>query len=386
MDPFAEIRKLYPAAGTTLYLDTPTSGLISTRSYERIRARLDRRFQDGMDIPGVFSSWDEADRMRTLAAAAVHAVPDGIFFDANCSSILNVLSAGLEVRPGANIVTTGLAFPATVYTWLNQAKRDLSLRLAPAEAGAVPVDRLLACVDQDTAVISLCAVENTTGFRHDLAAIGAFCRQRGITLAVDATQCIGAMEIDVEGMGIDFLAVSTYKWLNNLFGIGFGFVQPGLLDRIRQPYAGWGGNADRHDHSRYHFDPAPAAARFETGGLNWTGLAGLAAALETYLDLGKPEVERYILSLTDAVYERAARHPEVGLEYAFPAARRSGIVCLTVPEAWRLDDATLRRNQVRAHMRSSGRMRIGLHFYNNLDDVAGLFEFFGRCRSNDIER
>ena len=240
MDPFAEIRKLYPAACNTLYLDTPTSGLISTRSYERIRAHLDRRFQDGMDIPGVFSSWDEADRMRTLAAAAVHAVPDGVFFDANCSSILNVLSAGLEVRPGANIVTTGLAFPATVYTWLNQAKRNLSLRFAPAEAGAVPIDRLLACVDQDTAVISLCAVENTTGFRHDLAAIGAFCRQRGITLAVDATQCIGAMEIDVEGMGIDFLAVSSYKWLNNLFGIGFGFVRPELLDRIRQPFAGWG--------------------------------------------------------------------------------------------------------------------------------------------------
>jgi len=386
MDPFAAIRELYPAAGATLYLDTPTSGLISTRSYERIRALLDRRFQDGMDIPGVFASWDEADRMRTLAAQAVNAVPEGIFFDANCSSILNVLSAGLEVRPGANIVTTGLAFPATVYTWLNQARRDLSLRSVPAQDGAVPLDQLLACVDRDTAVVSLCAVENTTGFRHDLGAIGAFCRRRGIVLAVDATQCIGAMEIDVEAMGIDFLAVSSYKWLNNLFGIGFGYVRPGLLERIRQPYAGWGGNADRHDHSRYHFDPAPGAARFETGGLNWTGLAGLAAALETYLELGKPEVERYILSLTDAVYRRAAEHPEVRLGCAFPAARRSGIVCLAVPEAWRLDDATLRRNQVRAHMQGPGRMRIGLHFYNNLDDVAGLFRFFERCREDAIQR
>ena len=37
MDPFAEIRKLYPAACNTLYLDTPTSGLISTRSYEELQ-------------------------------------------------------------------------------------------------------------------------------------------------------------------------------------------------------------------------------------------------------------------------------------------------------------------------------------------------------------
>jgi selenocysteine lyase/cysteine desulfurase len=258
--------------------------------------------------------------------------------------------------------------------------------MAPPENGAVPLDRLLACVDSDTAVISLCAVENTTGFRQDLAAVGAFCRQRGITLAVDATQCIGALEIDVERMGIDFLAAASYKWLNNLFGIGFGYIRPGLLDRIRQPYMGWSGNLDRHDQSHYHFDPAPSAARFETGGLSWTGLAGMTAALETYLGLGKHAVERYILSLTDAVYEYAARHPDVRLAYPFPAAHRSGIVCLAVPEAWRLDDATLRRNQVRAHMQTPGRMRIGLHFYNNLEDIAGLFDFFNRCRGNDIER
>ncbi len=41
--------------------------------------------------------------------------------------------------------------------------------------------------DERTRLISISAVQYSSGYRYDLAEIGAYCRQTGILLAVDAT-------------------------------------------------------------------------------------------------------------------------------------------------------------------------------------------------------
>lgn len=385
-DKFAEIREHFPVTKKYTYLETATSGLISNEVYQSIRDHLDRRFQDGMSRDWYIACWDNADGMREKVGKVINAAANEIFYTFDSSTAINILSTGLEFAPGANVITTAIAYPPTVYTWLNQKKRGLELRLAPQDKGMVPLARLLELADDHTAAIHVCGVENGTGFRHDLEEIGRFCREHGIVFAVDGTQCVGALEIDVRKMAIDFLTVHGYKWLNNPLGIGFGFVSSELLPKLNQTYMGWSGNANRLDRSGYFLNPSPGAQRFECGGLNWTGLAGLEAAIDTYLDLGKADVEAYILGLIDMLYSRVGEMDAIQI-MEFPKVNRSSICCLRLPESWGITGDILARNGIRASFTNSTNfMRVGFHYYNNVADIDNLCDFFARCEQGTILR
>ena len=372
---FTEARGKYPVLEKYAYLDTATTGLISEESFNSMSGFLEKRYREGMDIPDYQANWKFADDARALVAEAINAGEDEIFYADNCSAILNVFSTGVTPSEGGNVITTDLSFPSTPYTWMNQAGKGIETRVAKSAGGEVPYVTLIDLVDERTFALSLCAVENTSGFRHDLKRIGTFCRENNIYLAVDATQCIGALEIDVQAMNIDFLAVSSYKWLNNVFGIGFGYVSRELMKRIDQQYAGWVGNKDRFDHSRIRFDLDESARRYEMGGLNWIGLHGMKEALGNYLSLGKKETEEYILGLTRYLYKKVEDSRHIGVVGPFQEENRSGITYIYYPPEWRLNDGILRENGIRAHVASGNQIRVSVHFYNNTSDVDRLFDF-----------
>ncbi len=372
---FAEARGKYPVLQKYAYLDTATTGLISEESFHSMSGFLESRYREGMDIPDYQANWKFADDARVLVAEAINAEEDEVFYADNCSAILNVFSTGVKPSEGSNVITTDLSFPSTPYTWMNQADKGIETRIAKSTGGQIHYETLMDLVDEKTFALSLCAVENTSGFRHDLKRIGTFCRENDIYLAVDATQCIGALEIDVQAMNIDFLAVSSYKWLNNVFGIGFGYVSRELMKKIDQQYAGWVGNKDRFDHSRIHFDLSDSAKRYEMGGLNWIGIHGMKEALKNYLALGKKETENYILDLTRYLYEKVENSRHIGVVGPFQEANRSGISYIKYPAEWKLNDGILRENGIRAHVASGNEIRVSVHFYNNTSDIDRLFEF-----------
>ena len=52
---------------------------------------------------------------------------------------------------------------------------------------------------------------NEIGVIHDIAAIGALCRARGVLLHTDATQSFGKVPVDVQAMQVDLLSMSAHK-------------------------------------------------------------------------------------------------------------------------------------------------------------------------------
>ena len=366
---FEKIRlEQYPLVQKYTYLDTSTTGVFSTRSRDAMVDFIDDRYSEGMDMYDFVDNWKHADALRETAAKVINAEAGEIFFSASSSEMLNVFTNGIELKENANIITTDLAFPSTVYNWFNRVGEE-NVRFAKSEDGQVPAERLFELVDENTAVIALCMVENTSGWYHDIKAIGEFCKSRGIYLVLDATQCICAMNIDIKEMHIDFLAVSSYKWLGGVFGVGFSYASNRVLDKISPKYVGWTGNKNRTDHSRYNLDLSDGANRFETGSLNWAGLRGLEQSLNIYLELGKEDVEGYILSLVDYLYEKVSGSKVLSLVGPFPRERRSGIVYIKFPIEWKLNDRILRENGIRAHATNSGTIRVGIHFFNNKEDI-----------------
>ncbi|MDO4530924.1 MAG: aminotransferase class V-fold PLP-dependent enzyme [Bacillota bacterium] len=374
MDKFEKIRReQYPMTEKWAYLDTSTSGMIAKRTKDAMIAYIEDRFENGLDGAKLNENWAFGDGLRDTVAEMFHADSEEIFFGEAASTMINVFSSGVLLKENANVVTSGLTFPSTPYTWMNRVGVE-NVRIAQPVDGKMPPENLFALVDENTAVLSLCLVENTTGFRHDLKKISDFCQERGIYLVLDITQCVGAMEIDVKETPVDCFVTSSFKWLGGLFGIGFGYMSKRVMAQVPPVYVGWTGNKNRMDHSKYVLNLEDNARKYETGIPNWVGLKGIEQSMQQYLELGKKDVEAYILELVDELYAKVAEVPHLQVLGNFPKENRSGIVYINFPAEWEMSNAILKENGIRANV-SGKAIRVALHYYNNRADIEKLIGF-----------
>ena len=374
MDKFERVRaQQFPITSKCAFLDTSSAGLMSKNSYEAITKYLADRYENGLDIPGVHAAWKHADDMRKPVADMFNAQPEEIFFGGAASTILSIFSTGIKLKENANIIVSGQTFPSTAYTWMNIVGEE-NVRIARPENGRMPAEKLFELVDENTAVISLCSVENTTGFRHDLKELSTFCQEKGIYLVLDITQGVASMKIDVQETPIDFMVSSTFKWLGGLFGFGFGYASKRVLDKINPVQVGWTGNKNRMDHSKYVLNLSDDANKFETGMLNWESLRSLEEAIKLYMELGPDDVEKHILGLVDYMYKKLADIPHVSIVGNFEERNRSGIMYINFPAEWNLTNDILKENGIRAQV-SGKSIRIGIHYFNNTADLDRLADF-----------
>ena len=74
------------------------------------------------------------------------------------------------------------------------------------------------------AVVSISNVHWADGALLDVVAIAEAARAAGALIAVDATQAVGAVPVDVRHIDPDFLMFPTYKWLLGPYGRAFLYV------------------------------------------------------------------------------------------------------------------------------------------------------------------
>ena len=371
---FEQVRKeQYPITEKFAYLDTSTSGMVSKRAKDAMVAYLEDRFENAVTAAKLNELFAFGDNLRATAAKLFNADAEEIFFGHGASAMVNVFSAGVELKENANVVVTGLTFPSTPYTWVNRVGEE-NVRMVKPMNYQIPFEKLVEQVDENTAVISLCLVENTTGFMHDLKKISAFCQEKGIYLMLDITQCVGAIKIDVKETPVDFIATSSFKWLGCEYGIGIGYMSKRVLEKVKPVYVGWVGNQNRMDHSKYVLNLEETAAKYETAIPNWVGLKGLEQAMLMYLELGIDDVHSYIMELTDYLYAEVAKVEYVSIRGNFAPENRSSIAYIDLPAEWAMNDAIMEEWGIRAHM-SGTAVRVALHYFNNKADVDRLVDF-----------
>src|SRR5699024_3404949 len=191
--------------------------------------------------------------------------------------------------------TTDSVYPANAYVWLNKKYKGIELRFAKTHYGKVFIDELFSLVDRRTRAVSICMVDNKTGYRHDIKRIGEMCRIYDIPLIVDATQATNAFQIDVKKMNIDFLTTSIYKWLLSPLGLGFAYINKDFSNQLNQNSVGWVGTINRRNNKVKQLRLSNEARRFETGGINFLALFGMAEVINRYLKLTGERIEERII-------------------------------------------------------------------------------------------
>lgn len=386
-------RRLFPAVREATYLDLAGRAPLSST----VQAAIDEHVRDG--VAGRIDKallFDRTEQSRALFAKLVGADPDEVTFTKNTSEGLNFVATAIEWKPGDNVVICPeLEHPNNVYVWLHLRRLGVAVRCIAQQDGQVPVDAMIAAIDERTRLLAVSAVTFSPGFRTNVDALGAACRARGVILLVDAAQSAGVLHTDVRASNIDVLATSTQKGLLALYGMGYLYVRREVAEGlVPASVARFGldvGTDSAHESDMGTSDLTflPGARRFDLGNYNYIGIHAANASLELLLYIGTREIERHACGLAKNLarglsdlglpvcggraHPRLAHIVSVG-DYAPGAAAYSADGRLSELHAHLAD------NGVRHSMRR-GLLRFAFHLYNDMTDVERVLTLAGTWKA-----
>lgn len=149
---------------------------------------------------------------REQVAAAIGAAPKEVVFTSGATEADNHALRAVAERRGGHIVTSQLEHAAVLSTCRALEREGVAVTyLAPDAHGRITPEAVAAALREDTALVALMLVNNETGVRTDVAAIGEIAHAAGALLFCDAVQGFGFEPLDVGALGADLLALSAHK-------------------------------------------------------------------------------------------------------------------------------------------------------------------------------
>ena len=316
---------------------------------------------------------------RRVVGDLLNASPEEIAFVPNTSTGISLIANGLPLEAGDEVMFTDMEYPANVYPWMGLEAKGVRVRILPNRGGGLDTAMLGQSVTKRTRVVTVSSVQFLSGYRADLAAIGEFCRQRGIYLVVDAIQSLGAIPLDVRKSCIDFLAAGSWKWLLGPVGQGILFCRRELIGLVRPCMTGAEGVVNEGNYLNYDPTPVDTADRFHSGGLSATLIAGLGASARMLLEVGVDRIEQRVIDLTSLLISSLQRRG-YHIYSTTDDARRSGIVTFHAPDVEALfTKLAAAKVVVACRWDASGRkyIRVSPHGYNTERDIARLVDELG---------
>ncbi len=213
-------------------------------------------------------------------------------FGYNSTDALNLIISGM-LRPGDHAVTTTLEHNSVLRPLYQLASiHGVEVDHIPFGAkGFVDPDDFSRAFKKNTRLVIVNHASNVIGTVQPVGDIGRLCRERGIPLAIDASQSAGKVPIDIQAMNVDVVAFTGHKSLLGPTGIGGLYVREGVEIRLTRA----GGTGVRSA-QKTHLEEYPY--RLEYGTPNVQGIAGLQAGLKWIEKQGLNAIHEREMALT----------------------------------------------------------------------------------------
>lgn len=382
-DKFAEFRTHVPVLAHTAYFDTTSTGLVPDFVHDAVQRYQEDRYQKGGDSVWLLPDGSQTgtlgmmDFAKSEIAQMIGSQKENIVFGNNSSHVYTIFTSGMAFEPGDNVVLVEDSFIANRFAWQIREQDGLNLRFVKKKDEMFTPEDIFALCDEKTRAVCVSMVESFSGFRVDAAAIGAFCREKGIWFVVDGVQALGVLPVDVEAMKIDFLVGNDYKWMMNYCGTGYGYIRPELQQQLKQLCAGWLSDDERFNTGKQVLRLRDDAGRFELGFPTVSGIYGLGLVASKYNQMGASDIADYVLALMEYLKERVDASDSVSFAYEFPEKNRSAICRLHIDAETGLTSERLQAAGIGASVSpaedlSMLEMRVSLHYYNNKEDIDRL--------------
>ncbi len=362
------LRKEFPTTEKFCYLNLANKAILP----RAVEASLRSWMADIYDHAGEDAfSMDEIEKTRHAVAETYGAPAANIALVKNTSEGINIVAQGYPWQPGDNVVISEFEHENNTFPWRHLAARGIEIRIAtPNDRGRVTVDEYRDLVDAKTRILAVAWVVYGNGYRSDLRAVSAFCRERGVKLMVDGIQAVGILSDRIEDLGVDVLIAGGHKAQFSLAGAGFMYATQEMIDMLTPPYA-----------AKFSFDTldrtiedpalAPDAHRFEYGNPNFAGTWVQRRSAEYVRAIGLANIENRVCELTTYLIDRADQY-QIRVRTPRHWPERAGIVSLDLGRHAGDTVKALKSEDVIV-AEKDGHLRASLHFYNNEEDIDRFF-------------
>lgn len=368
----ARYREDYPILASSTYMNSNSMGAMPRQAAQALATYAADWAREGVEV---WPHWLDVLEATADSAARFLGAPAGqTVLNQNVAYFQAAVASALDLRGARNrVVVESLQFPNVLYVWDRYRELGAELDLVPSDDGmTVPLERILAAIDERTAIVPISHGIYVSGALQDVKAITARAHEVGALVMVDVYQTVGVVPIDVHEWDADIVVGGSHKWLCGGPGTAFMWMKPALRARLKPRMTGWLGHADP-----FAFEPVPIRyaddhRRFLAGTPSMPAYYVARAAYENLHAIGIDRIRAHNLALSHIILDRAQA---TGLTVHSPLAdeQRTGFVAVDFAGS-EAASKQLIAEHYKLDWRPNCGLRLGPHFYNTEAEVHRMMD------------
>ena len=305
---------------------------------------------------------------RKRLATFLRVTPDEIILARNTSEANNLVSTGLDLKAGDEVLIFHDNHPSNNQAWKEKAKRfGYTVTELPSPNPHPGADYYVQAVQKAitprTKVLAFTHLTSTVGDLMPAADMCRVARERGVMTLLDGAQSFGLLDVDLSAIQPDFYTGSAHKWPCGPKEAGVLFVSRRVHDRIWPSiYSAYTGAAG-------------LSKTFEGfGQRDDATIVALGETLAFQEKVGRANVEKRARELTQQLLAGLKKIDGIEI-WTHPAPERSVAVVSFRPgslDVPKLAAALYEKDKIACATRGGadrGGLRFSPHFYNTPQEI-----------------
>jgi kynureninase len=383
-DDLLKWRSEFPILEKTVYLISHSLGAMPRATYDRLHEYADAWATRGVRA-WAEGWWEMPTTVGNEVGHTIGADADTVVMHQNvsiCQSV--ILSALLPLAANSKrnkIVFEELNFPSVMYVYEAHARaHGLRIERVKSDDGTtIPLERMLAAIDEETLLVPISHVLFKSGFLQDAKAITERAHKVGAMVVLDCYQSAGTVPFSVKDLNVDFATGGSVKWLCGGPGAGYLYVRPDLFDQLEPKTTGW----MAHEHpfafeAEMHY--APNVTRFLHGSPAIPALYAAQSGYKVINEIGVAPIREKSVRQTGTLIELAE---EAGFRVTSPkdSSQRGGTITVWDDNAAEITKELVRREFIVDYRPGAG-VRISPHFYTKDEELGLIIAEMKKIRDN----
>jgi cysteine desulfurase/selenocysteine lyase len=316
-----------------------------------------------------------------------------IVFTSGTTAAINLVARSwgdAEIKAGDELLLTQMEHHSNLVPWQQLAERSgAQLKFIPVtDEGQLDLAALDLLLSERTRLVAVTHVSNVLGTINPVKEIVARAKAVDACVLLDAAQSVPHQPVDVQALGVDFLAFSGHKMCGPS-GVGVLYGREQLLDKM-PPFLG--GGSMIHSVTEEGFEAAHLPAKFEAGTPPIVPVIVLKSAIDYLTKIGLERIQQHEDALLNHAHQLLAGVD--GLQILGPAPERKGGIVSFVIEGMNPGDLSVLLDQQGMAIRAGHHCAMPLHkrlgiasscrasfyFYNTLAEIERFVETLEKTR------
>jgi len=329
----------------------------------------------------------EKENLRKTLAAFLRVTPEEIVITRNTSEANNLVSSGLDLKAGDEIVVFHDNHPSNLTAWNEKAKRFGFKVVEIAQVNPHPgmeyyIDAYKKAITANTKIITFTHLTSTVGDLFPAKELCALARERGVMSLVDGAQTFGLLDVNLTDISPDFYSGSAHKWPCGARESGVLYINARVHPNINKSF--W-----PLIYSAYP-GAVGASRNFESyGQRDEATMIAFREALEFQMKVGREAIEKRSRQLANQLIAGLSKLPDVKVWTSSNPSLNAAVVSFQPGSlnSQKLGQVLYEKDKIGTAGRGGqdrGGLRASPHFYNTPEEVDRLVSAVGRYLKSGV--